>query len=45
VKAGAGAGGVNAFDSLYFVALLLFAFTLLLNLISERFVRRYRRAY
>jgi phosphate transport system permease protein len=45
VKAGAGAGGVNAFDSLYFVAILLFALTLLLNTISESFVRRYRKVY
>jgi phosphate transport system permease protein len=45
VKAGGGAGQVNAFDSLYFIALVLFALTLVLNVISERFVRRYRRAY
>lgn len=45
VKAGAGAGGVNAFDSLYFVAILLFALTLLLNTVSETFVRRYRKVY
>jgi phosphate transport system permease protein len=38
-------GGVNPFDSLYFVALLLFVLTLGLNLASERFVRRYRRVY
>jgi len=37
--------GLNAFDSLYLVGFLLFAFTLLLNVVSERFVRRYRRAY
>jgi phosphate transport system permease protein len=36
---------VNPFDSLYFVALLLFALTLLLNLVSERFVRRVRKVY
>jgi phosphate transport system permease protein len=45
VKAGGGAGQVNPFDSLYFVALVLFALTLALNVISERFVRRYRKAY
>lgn len=44
VKAGAGIGA-NPFDSLYFVALLLFVMTLLLNTASERFVRRRRRAY
>jgi phosphate transport system permease protein len=37
--------GLNAFEALYLVGLILFAFTLLLNLVSERFVRRYRRAY
>lgn len=34
-----------AFPSLFFVGLLLFAMTLGLNLISERFVRRVRRRY
>jgi ABC-type phosphate transport system permease subunit len=38
-------GGVNPFDALYFVALLLFVFTLALNMVSERFVRRFRQAY
>lgn len=38
-------GGVNPFDSLFFVGLLLFAFTLILNMISELFVRRVRRDY
>jgi phosphate transport system permease protein len=39
------ATGLNPFDSLYFVGLLLFVFTLALNLLSERFVRRVRRDY
>ncbi len=34
-----------AWPSLFFVGLLLFALTLLLNLLSERFVRRVRKAY
>jgi phosphate transport system permease protein len=38
-------GGVNPFDSLFLVGLLLFAFTLILNMISELFVRRVRRDY
>ncbi len=38
-------GGLNPFDSLYFVGLLLFAMTLGLNLLSERFVRRVRKDY
>jgi phosphate transport system permease protein len=38
-------GGLNPFDSLYFVGLLLFVMTLGLNLLSERFVRRVRRDY
>jgi phosphate transport system permease protein len=39
----ASSGGVNPFDSLFFVGLFLFLMTLILNLISERFVRRVRR--
>lgn len=39
------AGGGIASSSLFFVGLLLFAMTLTLNLISERFVRRIRSAY
>jgi phosphate transport system permease protein len=35
--------GLNAFEVLYFLGLILFVFTLLLNVISERFVRRLRR--
>jgi phosphate transport system permease protein len=38
-------GSGFAFDALYFVGLLLFAFTFLLNVISERFVRRVRSRY
>ncbi len=37
--------GLNAFEVLYLVGLILFLFTLLLNVISERFVRRIRRHY
>jgi phosphate transport system permease protein len=36
-------GDSLAFSSLFFVGLLLFAMTLALNVISERFVRRYRQ--
>ena len=39
------AGVGAAFPSLFFVGLLLFILTFTLNLISERFVRRYRRPY
>jgi phosphate transport system permease protein len=35
--------GLNAFEVLYLLGLLLFLFTLVLNIISERFVRRVRR--
>jgi phosphate transport system permease protein len=35
--------GLNAFEVLYLLGLILFAFTLALNVISERFVRRLRR--
>jgi phosphate transport system permease protein len=38
-------GSGFAFDSLYFVGLLLFAITFVLNLLSERFVRRVRSQY
>lgn len=34
-----------AFPSLFFIGLLLFTVTLVLNVISERFVRAFRRAY
>ncbi len=36
-------GSGFAFDSLYFVGLLLFVLTFTLNIVSERFVRRVRR--
>lgn len=39
------AGDNAAFQSLFFVGLLLFVLTLVLNIISERFVRRYRQRY
>jgi phosphate transport system permease protein len=39
------AGNSLAYPSLFFVGLLLFGVTLILNLISERFVRAFRRAY
>lgn len=38
-------GAGSAFDSLFFVGLLLFAMTLVLNVIGERFVRRVRERY
>ena len=38
-------GADQAFNSLFLVGLLLFVITFALNLISERFVRRVRRAY
>lgn len=38
-------GAANAFESLFFVGLLLFAMTLALNIISERFVRKVRQTY
>jgi phosphate transport system permease protein len=38
-------GADLAYPSLFFVGLLLFAFTLVLNVISERFVRRVRLKY
>jgi phosphate transport system permease protein len=38
-------GSGFAFDALYFVGLLLFAITFLLNVVSERFVRRVRSRY
>lgn len=39
------AGEGPAFQSLFFVGLLLFAMTLTLNLIADRFVRRFRQEY
>jgi phosphate transport system permease protein len=38
-------GGGVAFQSLFFVGLLLFVMTLLLNVVSEAFVRRMRKGY
>jgi phosphate transport system permease protein len=38
-------GASEAFPSLFFVGILLFAMTLALNVVSERFVRRVRRRY
>lgn len=39
------AGDVAAFQSLFFVGLVLFVLTLGLNIVSGRFVRRYRQRY
>ena len=38
-------GSGPAYPSLFFVGLLLFLITLMLNLLSERFVRRVRRQF
>jgi phosphate transport system permease protein len=38
-------GSGFAFEALYFVGLMLFVFTFLLNVVSERFVRRVRSKY
>jgi phosphate transport system permease protein len=38
-------GVENTFESLFFVGFLLFVVTLALNLMSDAFVRRVRRAY
>ena len=38
-------GASNAFQSLFFVGLVLFVITLLLNIVSERFVARVRQRY
>jgi phosphate transport system permease protein len=38
-------GAELTFESLFFVGLLLFLITLVLNLASDAFVRRVRRAY
>ena len=38
-------GASGAFQSLFFVGLLLFVITLTLNIISERFVARVRQRY
>ncbi len=39
------AGDDQAFQSLFFVGLLLFFITLILNVVSERFVRRFQEKY
>ncbi len=39
------AGASNAFDSLYFVGMLLFVATLGLNVLGDRIVRKYRKEY
>ncbi len=39
------ATGLNPFDSLFFVGLLLFLMTLILNMVSERYVRKVRKDY
>jgi phosphate transport system permease protein len=39
------ASGGNAIDSLYFVGVVLFAFTLGLNIIGNRVVRKHRKVY
>ena len=38
-------GQANTFESLFFVGLLLFVMTLVLNIFSERFVRKVRQKY
>jgi len=38
-------GGGVAFNSLFFIGLLLFFMTMILNLVSEHFVRRMRKGY
>lgn len=38
-------GEAGTFDSLFFVGLLLFLMTLALNVVSERFVKRFRQRY
>jgi phosphate transport system permease protein len=38
-------GADQAFNSLFFVGLMLFVLTFVLNLASERIVRRYRMRY
>jgi phosphate transport system permease protein len=45
VAAGGGAGAGQAFNSLFFLGLLLFIVTLLLNMVGNLFVRRVREQY
>jgi phosphate transport system permease protein len=40
-----GGSGLNAFEVLYLLGLVLFVATLVLNVFSERFVRRIRKHY
>jgi phosphate transport system permease protein len=45
VAGGGGSGAGQAFNSLFFLGLLLFGVTLLLNLVGDFFVRRIRESY
>jgi phosphate transport system permease protein len=45
VAGGGGQGAGAAFNSLFFLGLLLFFVTLLLNVIGDLFVRRIRERY
>ena len=45
VRSGATRDRAQRTSSLFFVGLLLFVFTLVLNIVRERFVRKYRRPY
>jgi phosphate transport system permease protein len=45
VAGGGGGGAGQAFNSLFFLGLLLFGVTLLLNVIGDFFVRRIRESY
>jgi phosphate transport system permease protein len=45
IAAGGGQGAGQAYNSLFFLGLLLFFVTLLLNLIGDVFVRRVREKY
>jgi phosphate transport system permease protein len=45
VASGSGGGSGQAVNSLYFLGIVLLAFTMVLNLIGDRFVRRVREKY
>jgi phosphate transport system permease protein len=45
VASGSGGGSGQAVNSLYFLGLVLFGFTMILNVIGDRFVRRVRERY
>jgi len=45
VAGGGGSGAGQAFNSLFFLGLLLFGITMLLNLVGDFFVRRIRERY